>query len=87
MVVDNFTNFKNKLGQKLNEEIKKSSAKKQKYINDNIKQDNNEEKKNIGKEEKIPNIKKKKLTVKNESLIRLIHQYNTNKDKDKEIKP
>ena len=39
---------------------------------------------NIKKDDKI--INKKKITVKNESLIRLIHQFNNKKEKeDKEI--
>ena len=74
---ETFSNFRNKFGEKLNEEITKCSLiNKHKFNNDkNI----------ITNEEKAIN-KKKKNTVKNESLIRLIHQYNNNKDKNKENK-
>ena len=81
MAGDMFTNFSNRLDEKLNEEIKKSYMnKKGKYSMENM--NNNIEKNNINKDDKIINNRKKKITVKNESLIRLIHQINNNKDKD-----
>ena len=87
LVGDTFTHFRNRLGEKLNEEIKKSSMiKKGKYSMENLKNNINENNKNVNKEEKITNIKKKKNGVKNDTLIRLIHQYNTNKEKNKENK-
>ena len=81
-----FENFRNKLGE-TNEEIKQNSSNiNQKYIKENI-NNNKVEKRNIGNVEKIINNRKKKITVKNDSLINLIHKYNkNNKDNDKDNK-
>ena len=83
VVGDTYTNFRKKLGEKLNDEIIKSCMnKKGKYSMGNI--EIVDEINNIKKDDKI--INKKKITVKNESLIRLIHQFNNKKEKeDKEI--
>ena len=83
VVGDTYTNFRKKLGEKLNDEIVKSCMnKKGKYSMGNI--EIIDEISNINREDKI--INKKKITVKNESLIRLIHQFNNKKKKEeKEI--
>ena len=80
--VDTFTNLQNKYEDKLIEEVKKdSNNKNQRYVKENIK--TNEIKRNIGNADKIINSKRKKITVKNDSLISLIHKLNrNNKNKD-----
>lgn len=81
--LDIFTNLQNKYGDKLNEEIKKDSNRKnQRYAQENLK--TNEIKRNTGNADKNINNTKKKITVKNDSLISLIYRYNRN-NKNKEV--
>jgi hypothetical protein len=81
---DTLLNLRNKLGEKINEDNKKSTINKnQSYSKENI-NDNNEKNNNVNNNEKDIINKKKKITPNNKSLINLIHKYNTNTNKDKD---